>query len=139
MSFTNYLENAILTHLFGGSPTLTPLTNVYVALSAADPGEDGASADEPTIGVNGYARINIAVADLTISGNNVSNTNAASFPESTGGWGGSPYPSYTHFALYDASTGGNCLGSAALTTARTVDATGITLTFAIGELDVTLD
>ena len=139
MSFSNYLENAILTHLFGGSPTLTPLTNVYVALSAADPGETGGTVDEPTIGVNAYARINIAVADLTIAANNVSNTNAESFPESTGAWGGSPAPSFTHFALYDASTGGNFLGSAALTTPRTVDGTGITLTFAIGELDITLD
>ena len=137
MSFTDYLENAILTHVFGGSPQFTPLTNVYVGVATADPGELGSPPAEPDIGTNGYARINIPVADLTISGNNVSNTNAESFPESTGAWASGS--SLTHFFLSDAATGGNYLGSASLTTARTVDATGITLTFQAGELDVTLD
>lgn len=136
MSFSNYLENAILTHVFGGSPQFTPLTNVYVGLMLSDPGEAG-SPSEPAIATNGYARINIAVADLTISANNVSNTNTASFPPSTGAWAGGG--SLTHFALFDAASGGNMLGSGSLTTPRTVDATGITLSFAAGELDITLD
>lgn len=137
MSFSDYLENAILTHLFGGSPTLDPLTNVYVGLTTSDPTDAGSPLTEPTIGVNGYARINLAVGALTISGNNVSNTSDASFPQSSGAWASGT--ELTHFFLADAATSGNILGSAALTTGRTVDDTGITLTFSAGDLDVTLD
>lgn len=136
MSFTNYLENAILEHVFGGS-SFTQLTNVYVGLSTADPGETAGSLAEPT-STGSYARINIAVADLTISANNVSNTNAESFPESTAAWS-TGATDLDYFVLSDASSAGNYLGSGALTTGRAVNASGITLTFQAGELDVTLD
>lgn len=140
MSFSNYFETAILTHIFGGSPQLTPLTNVYVGLSTSDPGEAGSPLDEPTIGVNSYARINIPVADLIISGNTVSNSILKSFPISTGPWSsGTPI---THFFIADGdgvSPEGNILGSGGLGTTRIVDSSDITLSFGAGDLSITLN
>jgi hypothetical protein len=51
----------------------------------------------------------------------------------TGSWG-----TVTHFALMDASTAGNMLAWADLTTPQAVG-TGNTVSFAIGDLDITMD
>jgi len=144
MSFSNYLENALLDHLFGktafnvsiDSGTVFPLKNIYVGLSDTDPGEVSGGANEPTGG--NYSRISTTPSDwdAAVAGT-VDNTGVLSFPQSTAAWLGGA--SLTHFVLFDAAAGGNMLGSGSLTTPRTVDASGITLSFAAGDLDVSLD
>jgi hypothetical protein len=54
MSFSNYLENKLLDHAFRNT-SYTPPSAVYVALSTADPGEDGSTIAEPS--GNNYARV----------------------------------------------------------------------------------
>ena len=129
-SFTDHWENEILDHLFGKG-SYTPPT-IHVGLSTADPGDSGAGLSEPS--GNGYARVSTAAADWnSASGGSLDNANAIVFPQATGSWG-----TITHFALFDASTGGNMLAHGSLTQSKTV-ASGDTAQFAAGDLDVSLD
>ncbi len=133
MSFSDYLETKVLDHVFGKIAYTMP--TVYVGLSTADPLDDGSGLSEPVGGA--YARVattgatwNAAVAGAPSS---INNANALTFPQATASWG-----TVTHFALFDAATGGNLLGSGALTAAKAV-ASGDTVKFDIGQLSATLD
>ena len=133
MSYSDYLENELLDHWLGNSAYTAPAT-VYVGLSTADPLDDGSGLAEP-VG-NGYARVSVT-NNLTewpaAVGGSKNNANDVTFPLATGSWG-----TITHFALFDAATGGNMLGSGALTSSRTVS-DGDQPRFAAGEITVTLD
>jgi len=130
MSFSNYWENEILDHLFGKG-TYSPPT-IYVGLSTADPGDDGSGLAEPS--GNGYARVETSAADWnTASGGALDNANDITFPEATGSWG-----TITHFALFDAATGGNMLAEGALSASKAIDS-GDTAKFAAGDLVCSLD
>lgn len=133
-SFGNYLEDKLLDHVFGNTAYSAPAT-IYIGLSKADPLDDGSGIDEP-VGGN-YSRV--AVTNNTTNWPNSvagakSNGTAITFPTASAGWG-----VCTHFFLYTTASGaGNLLGHAQLTNSKTVDS-GDTLSFAIGELDLTLD
>jgi len=133
MSFSNFLENELLDHVFGGGTrNYSPPTNVFTGLSTADPGDDGAGLAEPS--GNGYARKQTAASDWSVaSGGALSNANPITFDEATGSWG-----TVTHVCLFDQLTGGNLLASGALSASKAVGA-GDTVQFAAGDLDVTLD
>jgi len=129
-SFSNYWENEILDHVFSKGTYPPPV--IYVGLSAADPGDSGAGLSEPTDG--GYARVATDPSDWnTANGGLVDNASVITFNIATGDWS-----TVTHFALFDATTGGNLLAHGALTQAKTVN-NGDTARFAAGDLDVTLD
>ena len=129
-SFTDHWENEILDHLFGKG-SYTPPT-IHVGLSTANPGDDGAGLSEPS--GNGYARVSASAADWnSASGGSLDNVNAIEFPQATGSWG-----TITHFALFDASTGGNMLAHGSLTQSKAI-ASGDTARFSAGDLDVSLD
>ena len=129
-SFADYWENEILDHIFGKG-SYTPPT-IYVGLSTADPTDDASGLAEPS--GNAYARVATVGGDWNVaSGGVIANANDITFPEATGSWG-----TITHFALFDAATGGNMLAHGALSTSKTIDS-GDTGTFAAGDLDVTLD
>lgn len=125
MSASNYLETLLL----GELETILEADG-YVALFTSDPGETGVSGEVSTSGT-AYARI--AIGNVTISGNTLSNDAAVEFPEATAGWG-----TITHFGLFDADTAGNFLGGGSLTASKVV-ASGDTVKFIIGALTVTLD
>lgn len=127
MSFSDTLEGELLDHLFDIGAAYSAPT-MYVALSTADPGDDGGSIAEP-VG-NGYARI--ACSGWSRSGNEVDNDAAVTFAEASGSWG-----EITYAGLFDASTGGNLLLSFELDTPRTVT-DGITPRFSAGEFNITL-
>ena len=79
---------------------------------------------------NGYARQSAA---FTVSGDTASNSGVITFgPNTTSNWG-----TMASVAIFDASTGGNCLWAGALTDAKVI-AVGDSLTIAISALDVTL-
>lgn len=129
-SFTDHWENEILDHLFGKG-SYTPPT-IHVGLSTANPGDDGAGLSEPS--GNGYARVSTSAADWnSASGGSLDNANAIEFPQATGNWG-----TITHFALFDASTGGNMLAHSSLTQSKAIT-NGDTARFSAGDLDVSLD
>ena len=62
-----------------------------------------------------------------------SNPAAVEFPEATGNWG-----TIVAAGIFDASTSGNLIAFANLTTSQTID-TGDVLRFNTGEIDITLD
>lgn len=127
-SFSDYLENKILDHIVGKTSYTMPTAYLAVGTGGADTGLTGEPAGM------GYARVATSGTDWNAaSAGAIDNANILSFPQATGDWG-----TMTHFALYDASTGGNCLGWAALTASKTVENKDI-LRFEAGDLDLTLD
>lgn len=127
-NISNYLANALLNHIFGKG-TYTPPTNIYVELSTTAPTDAGTNVTPPSGG--GYARKQTAPADWnTGSGRIIDNANAIEFAEASASWG-----TLSHFALFDAASGGNFLGWGALTTPKAVDS-GDTARFAAGDLNV---
>jgi hypothetical protein len=129
-SFTDYTENLVLTWLFTGSSATRP-TAWYVGLFTAAPSDTGGGTE---VTGNAYART--ATGTLSVSGTsptNCTNDAAIEFAAASGGnWG-----TITHVAIFDASTSGNMLGWAALTTSRTIN-DGDILRIPAGDLDITL-
>lgn len=108
----------------------------FISLHTADPGETGnQTTSEATY--TGYARVAVArtSAGWTVSGTTtVTNTAAINFAACTAGSN-----TITHFAVGKASTGtGEIVCSGALTSSLAVSS-GITPSFAIGALTITLD
>ena len=129
-SFTNYWENEILDHLFGKG-NYTPPT-IYVGLSTAEPNDDGSGLTEPS--GNSYARVQTTASDWNIaSGGSLDNAGDITFPTATGSWG-----TITHFALFDAATGGHLLAYGELNHSRAIDTSDI-VQFSSGDLDISLD
>jgi len=128
MSFSNYLETKVLDHVFGATAYTAPAT-LYLALHTADPAEDGSGTEVSTSGT-AYAREEVA---FTTSGNTTSNTAAVEYSTATANFG-----TVSHVAVWDASTGGNMLAYAALTSSKTIE-TGDVFRVPAGDLDITLD
>jgi hypothetical protein len=107
----------------------------YIALHTADPGVGGKqNVSEADYG--GYARVAVArtTGGFTVAGKAISNAAEVAFVESTSGTN-----TLTYFSVgYEISGATYIVSSNVLDTSRTVDAAGIILRFAIGELDVTI-
>ncbi len=146
MSATNAFETALLTLYFNntdhanvgdaaGLQNSAAAGSFYVSLHTGDPGETGTqTTSEATYG--SYARVAVARsgAGWTVSGSSVSNTSAIAFPAATSGSN-----TITHFGIgSDSSGAGNLFFKGALS-ASLVVSTGITPSFASGELVVNLD
>ena len=138
---SDYLETAVLNGTLRNTGIFAQAGSVYVGLKTADPTDDGSGGTEPTISTNAYARVAVSRAtgswdapSASSGAMRTANTAAITFPTSTGAWASSA--PLTHFEIRDASTAGNLLYSGALGTSRTVDATGITVSFAIGALTI---
>ena len=141
--FADYAERALLRQLFRNTTGPQP-TNVYVALWVGDPTDTGAGGAEVTGG--SYARVAVSTGssgsgtgsgwtDPGASGAiSTSNNAAVTFPTPSANWG-----TVTHVALMDASTSGNMLASAALSTSRTINNGDSAPSFAIGALVFSLD
>lgn len=126
---TTYAQQKVLDHIVGKTSFTMP--TVYVGLFTAAPSDAGGGT-ECTGG--SYARKSTAGSDWTAaSGTTSSNAAVITFVTPTGSWG-----TVTHFGLFDASTSGNLLAWAAVTTQQAVG-TGNTVSFAIGALVITLD
>lgn len=129
-SFSNYAENKILDHSVGKASWTMP--TAYIALSTADPTEDGSGLAEPSGGA--YARKSTAAGDWNSAASGaISNANALAFAQATADWG-----VITHFALMDASSGGNMIAHGALDESRDVK-NGDTFQFAAGDIDISQD
>jgi len=126
MSFSNYLENKVLLHVFGATAYTAPAT-LYVGLFTSDPGETGSGTE---VSGGSYARQTIA---FTVTDNQASNTAAVEFPTATASWG-----TVTYAAVYDAVSGGNLMAYGALTTSKTI-ASGDVLRIPAGDFDINLD
>lgn len=130
-SFTDYLENKALDYVFGGLATFAKPT-CYLALFSAAPSDAGGGTELSATG--GYVRV--ALPAMTVSGTSptlATNGAAIEWAAATAAWSAS----VTHIAVMDASTAGNMLAWAPLTTARTVN-TGDVFRIPAGDLDITL-
>ena len=126
MSFSNFLETEILDHVFAGSAYSAPATK-YLALYTAAPGETGGGTE---VSGGAYARQSVA---FTTTGNTTSNSAAVEYPTATASFG-----TVTHVGVFDASTGGNLMAYAALSSSKAI-ATGDVFRVPTGDLDITLD
>lgn len=138
------MENGILLLVFnntdfagigdaGGLQNSATAGSLYVSLHTGDPGEAGSQTTSESAYTN-YARVAVARsgAGWTVSGNAVSNAAAITFPAC-----GVTGSTITHFGIgTDSSGAGTLLFSG---TCSLVVSSGITPSFATGELDVTAD
>lgn len=136
MSKSNTTENDFLLYTFNATAfSWNALTNLYVALHTADPGETGtAVTSEATY--TSYARVTVArtAGGWTISNPTASNAALISFPACTAGSN-----TITHVSVVTTTSGaGQILYSGALNASLAVSA-GITPQFAIGALTITED
>lgn len=108
MSISNYAELKILDHLTGTTSWTAP-TNAYLQLHTGDPGETGASnvASENTRKVTAWSAASSGSISISaeVEWTNVSATET-----------------YTHWSLWDASSGGNCLFYGALSASAVMTA-----------------
>ena len=106
MSFSDYLEDKLLNHVFTGTPYTAP-TTIYVGLHTT---ANNAAAAGTELRGHGYARQTIS---FTVSGTSPpaeDQATATEFPVATANWG-----NVTHAGVDDALTGGNLLAHAELT------------------------
>lgn len=148
MSFSDYYENAVLSHLFQnlaisdigdntGLDESATAGDLWVALHTASPGEAGAQTTNE-VAYTSYARVAVARGALwTVTGNQVTNAAAVQFPTSTGGTA-----TVTHFSV--GVDNGAVLGVhymicfGALASPLTI-VSGVQPQFAAGSLVLTLD
>ena len=126
MSFSDYLETKVLDHVFAGTAYTAPST-LYVALFTAAPSDSGGGTE---VSGGAYARQTIA---FTTSGDTTSNNAAVEFPTATANYG-----TVTHVGIYDASSAGNLMAWAELTSSKNIE-TGDVFRIPSGDLDITLN
>ena len=128
--FSDYLEDKVLDHVFGGVAYTAP-TTLYVALYTVAPTDTGGGTEVTTTGT-AYAR---QTATFTVSGTNpttATNSAAIEYPTATANYG-----TVVAVGILDASSAGNLLAYANLTTSKTVSS-GDVFRFDAGDLDITL-
>lgn len=123
--FSDYLENELLDHVFRNS-AYTPPSNVYLALYTSLPSDAGGGTE---VSGGDYARQ--AITFGAASGGAIANTGAVSFTAS-----GANFGTIVGVGIHDAASSGNLLAWKAITSVTIND--GDTLTFPIGDIDVTL-
>lgn len=132
MSFSDYLENELLDHVFGAAAYTAPAT-LYIALFTAAPGDDGTGGTE--VSGNNYSRVSVtnnATNFPAASAGAKSNGTEIAFPTASGSWG-----TVVAVGIYDDPSAGNYLGGGDLSESKAVG-TNDTFKFAIGDLDITL-
>ena len=126
--FSDYLEDKVLDHVFGGNAYTAP-TTLYVALYTVAPTDTGGGTE---VSGGGYVR---KTAAFTVSGTNpttASNSAAVEYPTATANYG-----TVVAVGIFDALSGGNLLAYANLDTSKVVS-TGDVFRFNTGDLDITL-
>ena len=125
-AMSDYLELKILDHITGRTAYTKP-SAVYLGLSTGDFTDTGSGSSE--LSGNGYQRVAVAF-DAAASGA-TQNTSAIDFPAATGNWG-----TVSHYALFDATTGGNALIVGVFDSSKTIETNDV-LRIAAGDLDLT--
>lgn len=141
-AMSDYLENKITDHVLRGTAYTSP-TTLYVALYTAAPSDSGGGTE---VTGGSYARVAITAnltnwsgtqgAGTTVAssgtGGRSSNNGAVTFPAPTANWG-----TVSHFAILDASSGGNFLFHGTLTASKTVNNGDAAPSFAADDLGIT--
>ena len=133
-SFSDYMENALLNHVFGtgsGNAIAMAHPDKFIALCtvAITDVSTGTTITEPTS--PSYARKQNETWDISTAGA-TQNTGPITFKQASADWG-----TILDFAICDALTVGNVLAYGSLTISKSVQS-GDTPKFASGDLDITL-
>jgi|TARA_B100001094_G_scaffold330061_1_gene394345 hypothetical protein len=128
MAFSDYLEDKVLEHVFGGNAFTAPST-LHVALFTVAPSDTGGGTE---VSGGAYAR---QTATFNVSGTNpteASNVASVEYPTATASYG-----TVLAVGVFDASSGGNLLAYSTLTTNKAID-TGDVFRINAGDLDIRL-
>lgn len=131
---SDYLETQILNWIKGTTFPAAP-SAVYVGLFSSDPTDTGSAGTEVTTTVRVAGRVAVTFGANSGSGDgttSISNSAIVDFGASAGA------TTVTHFALFDAVSGGNMLVSETLTSSKTI-AISDPVSFPIGNLTITVD
>jgi hypothetical protein len=132
-SKSDYLENALLNGVLGGSAFSLPAT-VYLSLSTAAYSDAATGASQTEVSGGSYARVAVTNNNTNwpaASGGSKSSGAVFTFPTASAGWG-----TVQSFYINDAASNGNVLYGADLTANRTI-LNGDTASFASGAITVT--
>lgn len=124
-SFSDYLENAVLDHVFRNTALTSPAA-VYLALFTVAPTDAGGGTE---VSGGGYSRQDITFG--AASGGAMANTAQVSFTAS-----GANYGTVVAVGIFDAASGGNLLAWDGITSVTVND--GDTLDFDAGDIDLSL-
>lgn len=124
-SFSDFLENELLDHVFRNSAYTQP-TTVYAAAYTVAPTDAGGGTE-----VTGGSYAREAVTFSAASGGAITNSSAVTFTTATANWG-----DVVAIGIFDASTAGNLLAWDGVTS--TTINSGDTLQINAGDLDISL-
>ena len=124
-AMSDYLELKFLDHFTGTASTAAP-SAVYLGLSTGSMADDNSGTE---LSGNNYSRKAITFASA--ASGSISTNAAVEFDAATGSWG-----TVSHWAIYDASSGGNQLFHGAFTTGKAIGS-GDILKVASGSLTIT--
>lgn len=135
MPLSNYEKKRAFDLRYGDGGPYTQAATYYIGLFSVAPNAGGGGT-EAVIATNGYARASVATNATNFPaatlGSPGTNGTAIAFPAPTGAWAsGNPL---THFAIFDASTGGNMIEFGALVTPITISGVTTAPTIPIGGL-----
>jgi len=125
-SFSDFLENEILDHVFRNA-SYTPAATVYAAAYTVAPDDTGGGTE-----VSGGSYAREAVTFSAAASGAITNSGAVTFTTATANWG-----NVVAIGIFDAATSGNLLAWDAITS-TTIDS-GDTLQINAGDLDISLD
>ena len=128
-SLSDWLELELLDHVLKTGEAYAVPTDIYVALSTADPKDDKSGIAEVSTVDTGYVRVVMNVWDAAAD-RATENTNIITFPQSLTDWG-----TITHWAIFDAITNGNFLAHGDFTVSKAAPI-GTNLYIAAGDIDV---
>ena len=112
-AMSDYLENALLNHVFRNTPLTSP-TTVFLALWIGDPTDTGVGGAEVTTVGTAYVRQPITFG--APSGGVIANSGQINYPDATAAYGTVDYAQ-----IMDAVTLGNALVHGQLTNSKTID------------------
>lgn len=127
--FSDYIENAVLNWLRGTAMPTAP-AGLYVGLFSSDPTDASSGGTEVTTTVRAAGRPAATFGASTTG--TMSNSAKVDFGNAAGG------ATVSHFALFDAASGGTKLFSGALTLSKTVTQ-GDPVYFDVGSLTINSD
>lgn len=127
MALSDYAENAVLDHILGTAAMTAP-GQVYIALYTAAPGDAGGGTE---VSGGGYVR---AAIDFAAAADG----SASSSAEVSVTASGADFGTISHWALFDAATGGNMLVHGAFDSSREY-LDGDTVIIPAGGITVTAD
>lgn len=126
----NEFEDHVLNALFNNT-AVAAMANIYLSLHTGDPGETDASAAANEVSGNNYGRT--AITFGASSSGTVTQDNTVTFPAPSGSWG-----TVTHWGVWDASSGGNCIVSGPFTTSM-APASGLGVIIPSGTISISID